>query len=237
MESEKILVPDSLAETLWRLEEVRQGFRPRSDTQVDEALQWILSKQGLKGSYADLFLPTKKDNQGIRLLTGERIVSGAALRHILGEEALRTTIVWNLGSSPAVKKATKSFNGLLDGAYQSARTRELRHPTARETGFYCCTKCTSAFLRTLAVVQPDDWEEILEKGISHIRRSRTPNGRWRAFPFYYTLLTLSGFDAPSAKVELGHAGKVAEKLLKRYQKDDRTSRFRRLVLKAVIEAA
>jgi hypothetical protein len=61
------------------LEEVGQGFRPRSDTQVDEALQWILSKQGLKGSYADLFLPTKKDNQGIRLLTGERIVSGAAL--------------------------------------------------------------------------------------------------------------------------------------------------------------
>ena len=226
MESESILVVESLAETLWRLEEVRQGFRSRVDAQVGEALRWVLSRQGLEGSYRDLFSPTEKDVGGIRLLTGERIVSGAGLRHIVGEEALRTVIVWNFGSSPVVVEAVKSFHELLGG----------RRP-ARETGFYCCYRCTPAFLRTLAVVQPDGWEGILERGIGNIRRSRTPDGRWRGFPFYYTLLLLSEVDTPSAKADLRHASKVAEGLLKRYRSDDRTSRFRRLGLEAALEAA
>jgi hypothetical protein len=39
METTKILVPESLQETLWRLEEVRQGFRTKSATDVQEALE------------------------------------------------------------------------------------------------------------------------------------------------------------------------------------------------------
>jgi len=228
LKSERIFVVESLAETLWRLEEVRRGFRSRSDAQVEEALRWVLSRQGLEGSYRNLFSPTESDVRGIRLLTGERIVSGAALRHILGEEALRTLIVWNLGSSPAVREAVKSFHALLNTGSGKP---------ARETGFYCCYRCTPAFLRTLAVVQPDGWERILERGISNIRRSRTPDGRWRGFPFYYTLLTLSEVDMTSAKAELRHARKVAKGLLKRYRNDDRTSRFRRLGLEAASETA
>lgn len=223
METEQILTQASLAETLWRLEEIRRGFRPRSDAQVQEALQWVLSRQGLKGSYRNLFAPTKKDMQGIRLLTGERIVPGAGLRHILGEEALRTTIVWDLGSSSVVKEAVENFNQLLDvGGKQSAR----------ETGFYCCFRCTPAFLRSLVAVKPSGWEETLEKGLANIRKKRTQDGRWRGFPFYYTLLTISEMDTFSARAELRHASKVAEKLLKRYRDDDRTSRFRRLGLEA-----
>jgi len=228
LKSERILVVEYLAETLWRLEEVRRGFRSRFDAQVKEALQWVLSRQGLEGAYRNLFSPTEKDVLGIQLLTGERIVSGAALRHILGEEALRTLIVWNLGSSPAVREAVKSFRTLLD--IGSGRR-------ARETGFYCCYRCTPAFLRTLAVAQPDGWEGILERGIGNIRRSRTADGRWRGFPFHYTLLTLSEMDMASAKAELRHARKVAEGLLKRYRNDDRTSRFRRLGLEAALETA
>jgi len=225
--SERILVVESLAETLWRLEEVRLGFRLRVDAQVKEALKWVLSRQGLEGSYRNLFSPTENDVQGIRLLTGERIVPGAALRHILGEEALRTVVVWNLGSSPAVVEAVKSFYELL----------ELGVKPARETGFYCCYRCTPAFLRTLAVVQPKGWKETLEKGIGNIGRSRTVDGRWRGFPYFYTLLLLSEVDMASAKAELRHASKVAEGLLKRYGNDDRTSRFRRLGLEAALKAA
>ena len=90
------------------------------------------------------------------------------------------------------------------------------------------------FLRTLAVVKPGEWDEILEKGLNRIKEARTPDGRWHGFPFFYTLLTLSEMDTPSARAELRHASKVAEKLLKRYHGNDRTSRFRRLGLEATL---
>ena len=173
----------------------------------------------------DLFAPTEKDLRRVKLLTGESIFS-AALRHILGEEALRTVIAWNLGSSSKVKKAKESFVYLL----------ERGEPSAKASGFYCCHKCTTAFLRTLAVVKPDGWRATLEKGVENIRRKRTSDGKWHGFPFYYTLLTLSEIDLPSARVELRHASTVAKKLFNRYRKEDRISRFRKIGLEAAITA-
>jgi len=223
METKKILVPESLQETLWRLEEVRQGFRTKSATHVQEALEWVLARQGLPRSYFNLFMPTNQDlSQGVRLLTGERMLSDAGTRHVLGEEALRAVIVWKLGSSLAVKQALKGFNDLLEAGAKS--------------GGWCCCTCTMAFLRALAMVKPDRWDGILEKGINRIKKARTANGRWRGFPFYYMLLTLSEMDTPSALDELRHASKIAERLLKRYRRDDRTSRFRRLGLEAALNA-
>jgi hypothetical protein len=222
----RILVSHSLAETLWRLEEVRRGFRPKVNAQVDEALSWVLSRQGLEGAYRNLFAPTEKDLKGVKLLTGESIYS-AALRHILGEEALRTVIVWKLGSSSAAKKAKESFNCLFE---------KVGEPPAKATGFYCCYKCTPAFLGTLALVKPDGWEATLKRGVKNIRKKRTSDGKWRSFPFYYTLLTLSEIDAPSAKAELRHASTIAKKLLSRCQKRDRTSFFRKIGLEATLTA-
>lgn len=221
METKKILVPESLQETLWRLEEVCQGFRTKSAAHVQEALEWVLARQGLHGSYFNLFMPTNQDlSQGVRLLTGERMLSNAGTRHVLGEEALRTVIVWKLRSSPAVKQALESFNDLLEAGAKS--------------GSWCCYTCTTAFLRTLAVTKPDKWDRILEKGLNRIKKARTADGRWHGFPFYYMLLTLSEMDNPSARAELRHASKIAERLLKRYRGDDRLSRFRRLGLEAAL---
>jgi len=223
METKKILVPESLQETLWRLEEVRQGFRSKSTADVQKALEWVLTRQGLQGSYFNLFMPANQDlSQGVRLLTGERMLSDAGTRHVLGEEALRTVIVWKLRSSSAVKQALKGFNDLLEAGAKS--------------GSWCCYTCTAAFLRTLAVTKPDNWDRILEKGLNRIKKARTPNGRWHGFPFYYTLLTLSEMDTPSARAELRHADKIAERLLKRYRSDHRISRFRRLALEAALNA-
>jgi hypothetical protein len=226
LEESRILVLGSLAETLWRLEEVRRGFRPRVDIRVTEALNWILSRQGLKGEYRGLFAPTEEDVRGVKLPTGEPIFS-AALRHILGEEALRAIIVWNVKSSSTVKKAKESFVHLLEG---------VGEPPAKVSGFFCCHKCTPAFLRTLAVVKPDGWETILQKGIENIRKERTSDGKWGGFPFYYTLLALSEMDILSAKVELQHASVAAKKLLNRYLKEDRISRFRKIGLEAAMTA-
>jgi len=220
MNEERILASESLQETLWRLEEVRRGFRSRSDEAVKEALDWVLSRQGLPKSYGNLFAPTEKDlKEGLQLLTGERFANRPTLtRHVLGEEALRAAIVWNLRSSPAVTEALKGFSGIID--------------RGGKTGSYCCYTCTMPFLRTLNAVKPREWDEILERGIAKISGARTPNGKWHGLPFYYTLLTLSEMDIASATDELRHASKFGEKLISRYQGDDRTSKFRKLALEA-----
>jgi hypothetical protein len=223
IEDKKILVSDSLQETLWRLEEVRQGFRKKSDMHVKEALEWVLSRQGLKDSYCDLFLPTNQDlTQGAQLLTGEIIKTNAATRHILGEEALRTLIVWNLESSKLVKEATKGLNRIIERGGKS--------------GSYCCYNCTIAFLRTLAVAKVDARDEILERGLSKIKKAQSSDGEWHGFPFYYTLLFLSEVDSPYAKNELKHAKNAAKRLLKRYSGNDRISLFRSLALRAALDS-
>ena len=52
-----------------------------------EAARWIVSRQGEKGSYRNMFAPTQSDfERGIRLFTGERLLSASA-RHIMGQEA------------------------------------------------------------------------------------------------------------------------------------------------------
>ena len=91
-------------------------------------------------------------------------------------------------------------------------------------------------MRTLALVKPQGWESTLKKGLENIREKRTTDGRWRVFPFYYTLLTLSELDAPSAKAELRHASIAAKRLIGRYRGHERTPRFRRIGLKAALDA-
>ncbi len=206
------------------MEEVRQGFRSGSSAGVQEALDWILSRQGLEGSYCGLFMPTPKDlKQGAHLPTGEHIQTNAGTRHVMGEEALRTALVWKLHHSPHVVRALEGFNQILE--------------RGGKTGKYCCGTCTTAFLRTLQTTKISEKNRIIEMGIARMKKARKPNGRWRAFPFYYTLLTLSEIDSPSAREELRHASKAAENLLKRHKGTDRTSLFRNLALKAAVNAA
>jgi len=223
MESAKILAPQSLQETLWRLEEVRQGFRSKSASQVKEALEWVASRRGLENSYCGLFSPTREDlGQGVHLPTGERVKTKVATMHILGEEALRTLIVWKMQSSPKVAEALKGMDLIIE--------------RGGKTGSYCCYNCTIAFLRTLAVTKIPRKDEILHRGLSTVKKARTANGRWHGYPYYYTLLSLSEIDTPEAREEKKHARKTAPKLLKRYSGNDRTSLFRRLALESAADA-
>jgi hypothetical protein len=219
-----LLVPESLQETVYRLEEVRRGFRTGSNMEVKKALDWVLGRQGQKGSYRGLFAPTEKDlSEGLQTLTGERYPGrGALTRHVLGEEALRAVILWNRKSHPMAVKALNGFEEMVNG---------------HTNGFYCCYNCTPAFLRTLSTSKLNGWDEILDKGISNIKKARAINGRWRGFPFYYMLLALSEMDLPSAKDELRFAGKTAQKLVGKYKnKNDRVSRFKTVGLEAAINA-
>ena len=55
-----------------------------------KAARWIASRQGLPGSYGDMFAMTEGDSaEGVRIFTGQEVGSGGGARHVLGEETCR----------------------------------------------------------------------------------------------------------------------------------------------------
>lgn len=88
--------------------------------------EWLAARQGLPGSYAGMFAPTPRDcAHGIRLFTGERISSGAATGHILGEEACRALLLLDAdvpAAREALARATRSMDKRLSQS-ESGRGR------------------------------------------------------------------------------------------------------------------
>lgn len=92
--------------------------------------KWLAARQNLPGSYEGMFAPTVKDyRDGIRLFTGERITSGAATGHILGEETCRALLLLDIDveeAQAALQRATHSMDQRL-GQFEGE---------ARQQGFY-----------------------------------------------------------------------------------------------------
>ncbi|MFZ1947006.1 MAG: hypothetical protein WAW06_05620 [bacterium] len=113
----KVLDQRSLAGTIDAVSEALFFGRPIPRGEMRRAAGWLAGRQGLPGSYAGMFAPTSRDySQGIRLFTGERISSGAATGHILGEEACRALLVLDpdvAEARAALVRATRSMDDCL----------------------------------------------------------------------------------------------------------------------------
>lgn len=216
---------DSLAKTF---DSVQEAFF--FEVKVSAALReqvagWIAERQGEPGSYANMFAPTSADRiDGIHLFTGEVVKSGAALRHISGEEACRALLL--------LKPRSKSVQAAL--ARATAGLKEvLARGQARADNFFCCGTCDPALWRHITAGGLRGEEKWLAKGMKALKAHRDGNGKWRRFPFYYTLLALSEIDLPEAVNELRYSAKVSERYLAR-TKPSRPVFIRRI---AVVEKA
>jgi hypothetical protein len=56
---------------------------------------------------------------------------------------------------------------------------------------------------------------FIERGLKRLAELRDGAGRWRVFPYWYTLLALVETDGAGAVTELRYAAPVAERYLKR----------------------
>ena len=155
--------------------------------------------------------------------------SGAGISHILGEEASRILLklgIRNITVTTALERSNKGF--------EAAMKRSLKAASSNE-GKYCCGICTIAYWRHLAAGGLTKQQKRLNLGMKYLYSRRDGKGRWRSFPFYYTLLALSEIDLPSMKKELRYTAPGLEKLLKRLTGTGKYAVRRRVLVERVLD--
>jgi hypothetical protein len=215
---------DALSELAFEQRELPAGERA-------SVARWIAGRQGLTGSYAGMFagFPAELE-QGIVVFTGERITSASA-RHVLGEETSRALRLLR-PRAPQVQAALQRANdGMMKRLAQAALDPRNTNP-----GRYCCGKCTVGFWRNLLSGGLDRQEERLRRGVAEaLRGMRAGQGKWRVFPFWYTVLALSEMDLPEARAELDYAAPVLESMAKRSPSSSVHGKRRHALAQRVLE--
>ena len=217
----------SLAATLNAVNGMFFDGRPIPKRDRLAVARWIVARQGLPRAYADTFAGTERDlKQGIRLFTGE-LTTNAAARHILGEESCRALILLDVPD--------RKVRSALERAGQSLTGRLCQRPNSPDYGWYCCARCSASVWRHLSVGGLDHQEPRLVAGVRRLKQYRLANGRWRAFPFWYTVLALSEIDLPEAKEELRYASDILERAARVKTTDGIHAQRRTLLARQVLE--
>lgn len=184
---------------------------------------WIAGRQGLPGSYANTFAPTRKDACGFRLFTGELIRTRAGMSHVLGEEACRVLALLQVNRRPVQAALERALAGL-------AARLQAAEAQGTPPGFYCCGTCTAAYWRNLAVGRLPRSEARLRSGLAELKSLRDGCGKWRRFPFFHTCLALTEIEPDLAQAEVQYASAYWERNLERLsRREDDTSRRRTVV--------
>ena len=127
-----------------------------------------------------------------------------------------------------MKRAKDSFLNVYPGPYTRYADTKL--------GYFCCGSCNALYQKTLKFADPDLYTENEEAFMDNLQKNRTPRGRWRNYPFFYTILALDEIHTEPVEEELLNVAEHMKlSLLKRYQGNDRASKFRRLAVEAALK--
>jgi len=200
----------SLSQTVDAITAAHFDHRALSAADRAQAARWIAGRQGLPGSYSDMFagFPSER-SKGIALFTGERIASASA-RHILGEEASRALRLLRVKDRSVTRALDAADEGMM-----RCLVRAAADPRNQNPGLFCCGKCSVGLWRNLLGGGLDRRDERLQCGASHLRSVRDGEYGWRRFPFWYTVLALTEMDGPEARAELKHAAPELERTANR----------------------
>lgn len=217
----------SLALTLDAVNEAIFDRRLLSKTEKVRVARWIASRQGLPGSYANMFAPTAKDfRDGLVLFTGEKITTRAGLSHVLGQESCRALLLLNAASADVTSALKKASAGFME---------RLEQYLIFNDGTYCCAPCSCGLWRHLSAGGLENGERILTAGVKTLSSFRDGKGRWKRFPFYYTLLALSEMKLPAARKEMQYAAPACERILNRGKKRNKIGKRRYSLAQRVLQ--
>lgn len=225
----RIINPTSLNKTLDNLNQRLSEGKILSSAERKQLAKWITERQGLKGSYTNMFAPTESDFNGIILFTGDKLTSKASIAHILGEESLRALYLLNVKDKKvevAFEKARSGIKNVLKKNYKLG---------IYPLGMFCCGKCTAALWRNISAEGVDKNKKALDSGIKYLRSMRDGKGKWRRFPFFYTLLALTDINLPSAKEELKYASELCRKYVSRKDNGDNYVKRKKEIARRVLE--
>lgn len=202
---------DSLSRTLDAAEEVAFENRTLPSAERKQVAQWIAARQGLPGAHSNTFAAFESERrEGIVAFTGERFTNASA-RHIVGEEACRVLRWLDVHDAKVQAALERADAGLMRNLARAEHDPRYLNP-----GAYCCRKCSVGVWRNLVSGGLDRREERLSKGVGQFLRShRTGQGRWRLFPFWYTVLALTEMDVPEAREELQYVAPSLERTVRR----------------------
>ncbi len=224
----RLLDESSLAITVDHFCDSYFWSQPLSPSDSDHLAEWLTSRQGTKGSYAGMFAPSEADfRDGIHLFTGERIHTGAATSHILGEESCRILLLLD-DQREEIKSSLKRAQV---GIFERLSLAESQN----HCGAYCCGPCTVSVWRHLTHDTGGPKEHWLSAGMAVLRHSRAPDGTWHRFPFYYTLYGLSEIDPSLTKMEIQYAALTMERRLKRLAGNEPWQSRRRTLLERLLQ--
>ena len=219
---------ESLGKTLDAVNDALFYGRRLTERNRAKLAGWIAQRRGKPGSYAGMFAPTDEDLcHGVRVYTGEMVKSGAAIRHILGEEACRALILLDVRDSTIREALEQATGGML-------RRLGKTEDSDKVHGMYCCGICSVAYWRNVMVAGLDRNEERLTAGMAALRAHRTDDGRWRRFPFYYTLLALSEMNLRPALNEMRYAAPLLERYVRKKVLDSRFSERRHIICQRIL---
>jgi len=88
-------------------------------------------------------------------------------------------------------------------------------------GKFCCATCSAAYWRNLSGEGRKTNNKLIKTGLNYLRLFRDGKGKWKKFPFYYTLYSLYGMDLKIAKAELEYTAPVLERLVRRSTLSDK----------------
>lgn len=201
----RVLNKNSLAETIDNINAAQFFDRPIPQTQRSAAAKWLAGRQGIDGAYAGLIAPTDRDRRGgFKVFTGEKITSGAGAGHVLGEEGCRALLTLGVKN--------KDVQAALERAWDEMGRRIAESGAPR--GTYCCASCSVALWRHYAAGGFSDPEKQLAGGLKYLKLHRMEGGRWRRFPFYYTIFALTEIEARGVKAELKFCAPACERSLR-----------------------
>ncbi len=221
-----VVHPDSLSATLDAASAVLFAGDRLPPGQQEELARWLAGRQWQAGAHAGLFAPTEADYQeGVRLFSGEPLRTRLAARGVLSAEAARLLALLDLPARWTAGPLRRVGGVLLQACY------------ARGCAVGECAHVQMALMRYLALDEIDDAERRLEAHLLVLAQHRDGQGRWKRFPFYYTLLTLSEIDLPAAAAELRYAVPAAERCLGRLSADGAFAPRRRLIVQRALGRA
>lgn len=202
----ELVCPESLAETLDAVIDARFYGREMSPSDRCHLAEWLVDRGRMPGGYRlGMVAPTRKDYEnGVRLWTGERIWSKAGMGLVLGNEAARTLITLS-DEFPHAEQIILPTRSYVTECLANSRSY----------GGFCCGKCSVSIWRLALQGGLPNRPTRIKAALDRLHNERTDDGRWHAFPFYYTLLVLSELDTAAAKAEKRYAAPLCERLVKR----------------------